>query len=231
MNALRASCPRTALGGCKTSRLRCGCCWRRHRQNARRLGEAVRGAVLWATVLFRTKELRLLDAAYIGKLRPRWDGPFTVTACPSPNAYTLALPRRMRCSQTVNVDRLKPYVERPADLPPPGPAADAGQEGEHEVELLINRDRWLVRGVIRYPVRWRGHLSVDDEWLRLEALAHCPEKVAEHDAAAPRRRHAQRRRDAAALDAASGPGVPPLSRHRHHWLRRSGSGQRARLRF
>ena len=55
-------------------------------------------------VLLRTKEL--LDAADIGKLRPRWDGPFTVMACPSPNAYTLALPRKMRCSPTVNVDRL-----------------------------------------------------------------------------------------------------------------------------
>ncbi len=50
-------------------------------------------------VLLRTKEL--LDATDIGKLRPRWDGPFTVTACPpaSPNAYTLALPRRMLCSR------------------------------------------------------------------------------------------------------------------------------------
>ncbi len=38
-------------------------------------------------VLLRTKELLRLDAADIGKLRPRWDGPFTVTACPSPNAY------------------------------------------------------------------------------------------------------------------------------------------------
>ena len=47
-------------------------------------------------VLLRTKEL--LDAADIGKLRPRWDGPFTVKACPGPNAYTLAVPRRMRCS-------------------------------------------------------------------------------------------------------------------------------------
>ncbi|MEI7929579.1 MAG: hypothetical protein WCH40_13600, partial [Verrucomicrobiales bacterium] len=61
-------------------------------------------------VLLRTKEL--LDAADIDKLRPRWDGPFTVTACPSPSAYTLALPRRMRCSPTVNVDRLKPFFAR-----------------------------------------------------------------------------------------------------------------------
>ncbi len=60
-------------------------------------------------VRLRTKEL--LDAADIGKLRPLWDGPFRVTACPSPNAYTLALPRKMRCSPTVNVDRLKPFSE------------------------------------------------------------------------------------------------------------------------
>ena len=38
-------------------------------------------------VLLRTKEL--LDAANIGKLPPRWDGPFTVAACPSRNAYTM----------------------------------------------------------------------------------------------------------------------------------------------
>jgi hypothetical protein len=77
-------------------------------------------------VLLRTKEL--LDAADIGKLRPRWDGPFTITACPSPNAYTLALPRRMQCSPTVNVDRLKPFHER-ADTPPaPGPVSDPGQD-------------------------------------------------------------------------------------------------------
>ena len=103
-------------------------------------------------VLLRTKEL--LDAADIGKLRPRWDGPFTVTACPSPNAYTLSLPSKMRCSPTVNVDRLKPFFARSGAPPPPGPVSDAGQEGEHEVELLLNCK--TVRGVTRYLVRWRG---------------------------------------------------------------------------
>ncbi len=100
-------------------------------------------------MLLRTKEL--LDAADIGKVRQRWDGPFTVTARPSPNTYTLALPRRMPCSPAVNVNRLKPYFARAADLPPPGPSTDAGQEGEHEV---VNRR--TVRGVTRYLVRWRG---------------------------------------------------------------------------
>ena len=63
-------------------------------------------------VLLRTKEPEQLDAADIGTLRTHWDGPFTVIACPNPNAYTLALPCRMRCSPTVNVDRLKPFFER-----------------------------------------------------------------------------------------------------------------------
>jgi len=152
-------------------------------------------------VLLRTKEL--LDAADIGKLRPRWDGPFAVTACPSPNAYTLALPRRMRCSPTVNVDRLKPFFARAGAPPAPGPVSDAGQEGEHEVELLLNRR--TVRGVTRYLVRWRGHTSADDEWLRSAELAHCPEKVAEYDAAAPRRGTARQPGPAA------GPAAPPVA--------------------
>ncbi len=84
-------------------------------------------------MLLRTKEP--LDAADMGKPRPRWDGLFTVTASPSPNAYTLALPRKMLCSPTVNVDRLE-RVDAP---PAPGPVLNAGQEREHEVELLLNR--------------------------------------------------------------------------------------------
>ncbi len=173
-------------------------------------------------VLLRTKEL--LDAAdrdhdrRVGKLRPRWDGPFTVTACPSPNAYTLALPRRMRCSPTVNVDRLKPFFERSRSgaEPAPRPVTDAVQEGdsEHEVELLLNRR--LVRGVTRYLVRWRGHTSADDEWLRAEELAHrdCQEKVAEYDAAASRRPPA-RRTDSAAVPAVRLPSLPSLFKLRH----------------
>ena len=128
--------------------------------------------------MLRTKEL--LDAADIGKLRPRWDGPFAVTACPSPNAYTLALPPRMLCSSTVNVDRLKPFHERVGAPPAPGPVSDGGQEGEHEVELLLNR-KTTKRGVTRYLVRWHGHTSADDEWLRVEELGHCLEKVVEYD--------------------------------------------------
>jgi hypothetical protein len=73
------------------------------------------------------------------------------------------------------------------------------------VELLFYRTE--KRGVKHYLVRWWGHTSADDEWLRAEELTHCLEKVAEYDAAAPRR-HAARRADPAAGPAAAQPAAP-----------------------
>ena len=83
--------------------------------------------------VLRTKELLDID-----KLHPRWgsscwDCPFTVIACPSPNADTLSLPRKMRCSANVNVGRLKPFFVRAGTPPAPEPLSDAGQESQHEV--------------------------------------------------------------------------------------------------
>ena len=52
--------------------------------------------------------------------------PFYCYRLPSPNAYTLALPRKMRGSPTVNVDRLKAFVTRAGTSPAPGPVSDSG---------------------------------------------------------------------------------------------------------
>ena len=88
-------------------------------------------------VLLRTKELS--DAAEVGKLRPRWEGPFPVAAVRSPNTYTLTLSLRFKCSPTVNVDRLTPYFPRAGRPPSPGPVTDSSQAGESVVEQLLNR--------------------------------------------------------------------------------------------
>ncbi len=106
----------------------------------------------------------------------------------------------MRCSPTVNIVRLKPFFELTGAAPAPGPISDEGQEGEHEVEMLLNRR--LVRGVMRYLVRRRGHTLADNEWLQAEELTHCQEKVAEYDTTAPRRRAGRWAAPAAAPTAA-----------------------------
>ena len=92
--------------------------------------------------------------------------------------YTLALPRKMRCNPTANVDLLKPFFARAGASPAPGPVSDARQEGANEVELLLN---CRVGGAWRDALPGTGHMAADDEELPLEELAHCPEK--EYDAA------------------------------------------------
>ena len=84
--------------------------------------------------------------------RPRWDGPYIFTACPSPNAYTLAPPRRSlsRCSPTVNVDRLKPFVTRarPGYRRLPGRSQTLGRRAS---------TRWSCRSTANWCVRaWRA---------------------------------------------------------------------------
>ena len=152
-------------------------------------------------VLLRTKER--LDAAGMGKLRPRWDGLFTVTACPSPKAYALALPRRMRCSPTVGQRRpARPLLRAGGGGTGSRAGVRRGAGGRARGGAAAP-----VRGVTRCLVRWRGHASADDEWLRAEEPARCQEKVAEHGAAAPRR-PAARRADPAAAPAAARPAAP-----------------------
>ncbi len=53
-----------------------------------------------------------LDAAEIGKLRPRWEGFFRIMALAGLSTYTLALPGRFKCCPTVEVERIKPDYAR-----------------------------------------------------------------------------------------------------------------------
>jgi hypothetical protein len=132
-----------------------------------------------------------------------------VIALAGPNTYTLALQRRFRCSPTVNVKRLKPYHARTDKPGPPGPVVDPGQAGEYVVEQLLNRK--ILRGRTYYLVRWQpeGHDSADDSWEPVEHLAHCPERVAEYEAAAPPSRRPKARRAAAAKSPWGGPPPAP----------------------
>ncbi len=107
----------------------------------------------------------------------------------------------------MNVDRLKPFFERLGTAPAPGLVLDAGRKVSTRWSCCSTAG-WCAAGVMRYLVRWRGHTSADDEWLRAEELTHCQEKVEEYNATAPRRR-AARRADPAAEPAAPPPAPPP----------------------
>jgi hypothetical protein len=135
-----------------------------------------------------------------------------------PNADMLELPRKVRCSSTLNVDRLKPFNERAGAPPAPGPVSDPGHERVHEVELLLNRK---VRGVTNYLVRCRGHFSAEDEWLRAADLGHCPEKVP------PRRRAARRGQVGSHRDPPAPPPAPrdPVPRRAPSGFRLAGPGE------
>ena len=72
---------------------------------------------VWDQVMLGAAEL--LDAAEIGKLRPRWEGPFRVKALAGPNTYTLALPKRFRCSPQSTSIASNRIIRAPAACPPP----------------------------------------------------------------------------------------------------------------
>jgi hypothetical protein len=52
--------------------------------------------------VLQTKEL--LDVEDTGKQQQQWDIAFTISVCPSPKAYTLALQQLMLGSSTVTMD-------------------------------------------------------------------------------------------------------------------------------
>ena len=111
----------------------------------------------------------------MGKLRNRRAGPFEVVDSPGPNTYPLRLPRSMRISPVINVDRLKRYRDRAEQV---GPEVDAA--GEAEVEIIVRRR--ISRGRVQYLVLWSGADSSLDEWRYAADLPNCQELIAAFEA-------------------------------------------------
>lgn len=123
-------------------------------------------------VLLSTDGLELRDAG--DKLCPRFIGPFNVTAIVNPNAYTLALPPRLKALHpTFNISKLKPYHDgssafpsRPQQhpRPPPEARADSNGDAEWEVERIL-KSKNVGRGK-RYLVAWKGYPPEENTWER-----------------------------------------------------------------
>ena len=88
--------------------------------------------------------------AVVGR-KPRLDGSFTVTACPSPMpTYALALPRKIAGVMRGTHHRRGPTGSSPASIPPtsrpPCPASGEEQGRKHAWEGLLHRrlELWAV---------------------------------------------------------------------------------------
>ena len=139
--------------------------------------------------LVRSKEL--LDAAEIGKLRDRWEGPFKVIKEANPNAYLLKVAKRFRFDPTVNVDRLRPYVVRAGAPAQPGPIPGAAHD-VYEAEAVLNHKLIGPSRRVHYLVHWRGYPSSEDTWEPAEHLRGCV-LLTDYEQTRSRREAARRR--------------------------------------
>ena len=75
----------------------------------------------------------------------------------------------------------------------------------------MNLNRKTLRCRTYYLVRWQDYASADDSWELVEHVAHCQERVAEYEEAAPR--HPQAKALQARQTAPSGTAPPPAGVH------------------
>lgn len=123
-------------------------------------------------VLLSTKDLKIHQPSR--KLADRFIGPFKITRAPTaengmaPNTVTIDV-GPLDIHPTVNVDRVKPYIDPnsfpgrpPFERPPPVQAED-GQEEEYEVGEIV--DSRMFRRKVQYFVRWKGYGRQDEQWV------------------------------------------------------------------
>ncbi|EGD74825.1 hypothetical protein PTSG_12531 [Salpingoeca rosetta] len=106
------------------------------------------------------------------KLKPRWQGPFTVIGMPSRTTVRLRFPSHVRAHPVVNVTKTKPCVNNPSDFnarpndePPPLPD---GESDEYEVERIL--DERVRRGKRQYLIKWAGYDINDSTWINEDQL-------------------------------------------------------------
>ena len=118
-------------------------------------------AMLWPT--------ELLDAAEVGKLRPRRKGPFYDGGGRGPQhiCTDLAAPKR---SPAVSVDRLEPCHSRVARHFP-GPLSGSGWVAGGGPASQPQDPPRRRRGRTYCLVRWQGRPPADDSWEPVELLA------------------------------------------------------------
>jgi RNase H-like domain found in reverse transcriptase/Reverse transcriptase (RNA-dependent DNA polymerase)/Integrase zinc binding domain/Chromo (CHRromatin Organisation MOdifier) domain/Integrase core domain len=126
-------------------------------------------------VKLSTSNLRLKDK----KLQPRYIGPFRVTERIGSQAYRLALPNQYsRLHDVFPIQLLEPYHSRDHEEPLPMPDLEDDQE-EYEVEEI--KDKALMKGKIRYLVKWAGWPSEYNQWVNEEDMGNAQARIKEFE--------------------------------------------------
>jgi hypothetical protein len=109
----------------------------------------------------------------------RFLGPYKIIEQIGTNVYKLKFPPTVRVHNSINVRDLKPYVpnEFPNRVQPPPEPVIIGENIEYEVERIL--DSKLLRGQVKYLVRWKGFGPESDTWQSPRDLANAPDMCAE----------------------------------------------------
>ena len=98
------------------------------------------------------------------KLKPKREGPFTITEVLSTWTYRLDLPSQWRIHPVFHASLLSLYEENEAHGPSytlPPPEEVEGQE-EFEVEAILAHQGQGARQ--RYLIKWKGYPTFDNTW-------------------------------------------------------------------
>ena len=107
---------------------------------------------------------RNLKTTYHKKMKPKREGPFTITEVLGPVTYRLKLPTTWRIHDVFHAALLRPYKENEIygqNFTEPPPELLEGEE-VYEVETILNH-RKRGRGY-QYYVKWRGYPISDASW-------------------------------------------------------------------
>ena len=107
---------------------------------------------------------RNLKTTYHKKMKPKREGPFTITEVLGPVTYRLKLPTTWRIHDVFHATLLRPYKENETYGPnytEPPPELLEGEE-VYEIETILNH-RKRGRGY-QFYVKWRGYPISDASW-------------------------------------------------------------------